>query len=231
MLTAARAIVAATMLLAAPAIAATNVHIDSAGIYSPGSVTVGFPSGVKTEYAALINFTGNKSGGATFDVIGFCVDLYHDIFVNIGSQRPTSLDYHRGELTTDSNGVALSSQQASQIGGLATLGFGIAKSNDPDKFAKLAAIQQAIWTVEYPTLTFDGSGGLSGQQGFAEAYLAAAPGLRGAARAFYADDFATQGFVVAGVPEPASWALMITGFGLVGSGARRSRRGLATVIA
>ena len=220
--------VAAAMLATTPALAVTDVHIDSAGIYSPGSVTVtGGPRG--TEYSTLITFTGNKPGGATFDLIGFCVDLYHDITVNIGSQRPTALDYHRGQLLTDSNGHGLSSTQAREIGGLATLGFGIAGSSDPDKFAKLAAVQQAIWTIEYPALTFDGSGGLAGQQGFAAAYIAAAPTLGGGARAFYANDGATQGFVVAGVPEPASWALMLAGFALVGLGARR--RQLAVVAA
>ena len=218
-----RFVAAAAVLLATPAFATTDVHIDSAGIYSPGSVTVGFPTGAKAEYSTLINFTANKAGGPTFDLIGFCVDLYHNIFVNIGSQRATSLDYHRGQLTTDANGTALSSQQAMQIGGLATLGFSIAKSADPDKFAKLAGIQQAIWTIEYPTLTFDGSGGLAGQQGFADAFIAAAPGLKGSARAFYANDSATQGFVVAGVPEPAGWGLMIAGFGMIGFGARRRR--------
>ncbi len=230
MLSAVRAALAATVLLAAPALAVTDIHVDSAGVYTPGSVVVGFPDGAKTEFSTLITFTANKPGGQTFDLIGFCVDLYHDIFVNVGSQRPTSLDYHRGQLTTDSNGAALSSQQAMQIGGLASLGFTIAASNDVDKFAKLAAVQQAIWTIEYPTLTFDGSNGLAGQQGYAEGFLALAPTLKGQARAFYANDSATQGFVVAGVPEPASWALMIAGFGLVGAASRR-RKTLGSVAA
>lgn len=34
---------------------------------------------------------------------------------------------------------------------------------------------------------------------------------------------------VAGVPEPASWALMIGGFGLVGGALRRSRRAVAAI--
>lgn len=225
-----RSALAASALLAAPVFAITDVHIDSAGIYSPGRVVVSFPTGTKSEYSALINFTANRPDGPTFDLIGFCVDLYHDIYVNVGSQRVTSLDYHRGELTTDSNGFTLSNQQVKLIGGLATLGFGIARSNDADRFAKLAAVQQAIWTIEYPTLTFDGTGGLAGQQAFAEAFLAAAPTLKGQAHAFYANDLATQGFVVAGVPEPASWALMIAGFGLVGVSVRR-RVPAATVAA
>ncbi len=213
-----------------PVAAATNLHINSAGIYTPGSVVVSFPDGAKSEYSALINFTASKAGGSSFDIIGFCVDLYHNIFVSVGSQLPISLDYHRAQLTSDGNGIGLSSAQASQIGGLATLGFTIAGSSDSDKFVKLAAIQQAIWTIEYPTLSFDGSGSFAGQQAYADAFVAAAPSLRGGARAFYADDGQTQGFVVAGVPEPASWALMIGGFVMVGASVRR-RRALRAVAA
>ena len=215
----------AALAIAAPALAVTDVHIDSAGIYAPGHVgVIGGPQ--PTELSAEIRFTANKPGGPTFDLLGFCVDLYHNIYVNIGSQLATSLDYHRGQLLTDSNGNALTSTQAREIGGLAALGFNIS-AGDPDRDAKLAAVQQAIWTIEYPALTFDGSIGLPGQQGYAEAYLAAAPTLKGQARAFYANDGSTQGFVVAGVPEPASWALMLAGFAIVGLGARRRQRVVA----
>ncbi|MFI4966187.1 MAG: PEPxxWA-CTERM sorting domain-containing protein [Caulobacterales bacterium] len=41
------------------------------------------------------------------------------------------------------------------------------------------------------------------------------------------NDFAIDNIVVQGVPEPASWALMITGFGLAGAALRRRRRPLA----
>ena len=34
---------------------------------------------------------------------------------------------------------------------------------------------------------------------------------------------------IAGVPEPASWALMLVGFGGLGAALRRSRRGCALV--
>jgi hypothetical protein len=214
----------------APAAAVTTVHIDSIGIYSPGTVQVTRPDGTVTDYAAAVRFTGTSGTGTAFDLLGFCVDLFHSIAVGIGGQRATSLDYHRAGLTTDANGSPLTSAQARQIGGLADLGFGIAVS-DPERSVKLAAIQQAIWTIEYPTFTFDGSGSpLAGQQAYADAYVAAAPGLKGTVRAIYADDLATQGFVVAGVPEPASWALMIAGFGLVGVSARR-RTSPATVAA
>lgn len=221
-----RAVALAVAIFAVPATAATLVHIDSAGIYSPGTVRVTSASGTVTNYATLVTLVADKAGGTKFDVIGFCVDLYHSVTVGFGAQLPVSLNYHRGQLTTDGNGVALSSAQAQQIGGLATLGFSIAAGDSPDRFARLAAIQQAIWTIEYPTLSFDGSGGLAGQQAFADAFVAAAPGLKGKARVLYADNFGTQGFVVAGVPEPASWALMISGFGLIGVSARRRRAGV-----
>jgi hypothetical protein len=41
------------------------------------------------------------------------------------------------------------------------------------------------------------------------------------------DEFVTGGLTLSAVPEPATWAMMITGFGLLGLAARR-RRELAT---
>ena len=45
----------------------------------------------------------------------------------------------------------------------------------------------------------------------------------------YAPIFASAAFVQGAVPEPATWALMIGGFGMVGAAARRRRRAALTV--
>ena len=68
------------------------------------------------------------------------------------------------------------------------------------------------------------------QQAFADAYVAQAPSLSGLARVIYADDNATQGFIVSGVPEPTTWAMLIVGFGMAGVASRR-RRALVQVVA
>lgn len=48
--------------------------------------------------------------------------------------------------------------------------------------------------------------------------------IRGGAGNFIMDDFAYDTEIPAAVPEPAAWALMLGGFGMIGSLARRSRR-------
>ena len=229
----------AAVVVASPVLAVTQVHIQSAGIYAPGAVqlTASQPNAVTpgsgTDYSAPVRFTANYgtvATNATFDFIGFCVDLFHPITVAIDSQTPLSLNYHTAALTTDSNGHLLSASQIQRIGGLATLGFQVAAGNASDRNVRLAAIQQAIWTIEYPTLNFAATGPYANQQSFADAYVAQSPTLTGTATAIYADDGATQGFLVPGVPEPATWALLVTGFGFVGVSARR-RRTLARVTA
>ena len=219
------AALAALVVASAPVVAAT-LTLTSAGIYAPGTVNVTAASSSSSDgngtadYSALVRFTAS-SGGFVSDFVGFCVDLFHPISVGIDGQTPLSLAYHTAPLLDDRNGAALSATQRQQIGGLAALGFGIAASSDADRASRLAAVQQAIWTIEYPTLTFTATGPFATQQGYADTYVAQAPMLTGGATAIYADDGATQGFVVSGVPEPTTWALLLTGFAFAGLGLRR----------
>lgn len=215
-------------VLAAAAVpaAAIDLTLTSAGIYSPGTVVVTNPGpgaqSTMTDLASIVRFTATRDGRA-IDILGFCIDLFHPITVGIDGQTRTNLNYVTAPLTTDSAGGALSIAQVRQIGGLAEIGFGIARGNGPDKAARLAAIQQAIWTIEYPTLSFAAGSPHAAQQGFVHEYLALAPGLSGPARTIYAADRSTQGFVVAGVPEPGTWAMLVVGFGLVGAATRRGK--------
>lgn len=212
---------------AVPATAVEAVTLTSAGIYNPGHVDVTTGGKTTSEFAVPLTFTATSIKSAGFDAIGFCVDLAHNIFVGVGSQFAETIKYHVVALTTDGFGRALSTTQANEMLGLAKLGFGIAASDVGDKAARLAAIQQAIWTIEYPASTFAATGDFAtAQAGFAAGYVAMASKLTGYARTIVADDGKTQAFIVniAGVPEPMVWVQLVAGFGLVGTLARRRAR-------
>ncbi len=227
-------IAAAIVAVAAvPAAAVQPVTITSAGIYNPGNVTATVGGNTLNEYSVPLTFTGSSLAHAAFDALGFCVDLPHKIYVGVGSQLAQTLHYTVSPLTQDGYGNALSSTQVREITGLAALGFGIAKGGASDKSAQLAAVQQAIWTVEYPTSTFAATGPFAAAQAeYAAKFVALAPTLKGYARNIVSID-GVQGQItnIADVPEPAAWAMMLSGFGVVGALARSRRATMPTVAA
>ena len=218
---------------ASPVAAVQPVTITSTGIYNPGYVNATVGGTSKQEYAVPLTFTATVGKGV-IDALGFCIDLPHEIYVAVGSQLNQTLNYHVAPLTSDGYGNALSTGQVREITGLATLGFDIAKGNAADKPAQLAGIQQAIWTVEYPTSTFVATGAIAAAQtGYAAQFLAEAPQLHGFARTIVANDGNTQAQItnIGGVPEPTVWVEMLAGFGVVGLLSRRRAGTLATVAA
>lgn len=229
---------------AAPAAAVRTVTITSAGIYNPGSVDATFGGTTKSELAAVLHFTGT-TGGAAFDALGFCVDLSHNIFVNIGSQLQQTLNYTIAPLAQDGAGHGLTTMQVNEISGLADLGFQLADEAAADVAAQLAAIQQAIWTIEYPTMTFVATGSFaSAQAAYSADYVARAPRLAALATNLVSLD-GVQGQITnitggvggglggnnGAVPEPAIWLEMLAGFGIVGALTRRRYVGTPVVAA
>jgi hypothetical protein len=186
---------------------ATSYTFDSVSMNSPSIVhlsTIGVNSDV---YAGL---TTLKGAGSSKDFIGFCADFFHEI--HLGAQSPL-LDYHSADLTTDSGGHTLSASTIGEINYLAHYGL-----TSTSSFVQ-AAVQGGIWAKLGGVVTTGDSALQSAINGFAAStFQRSAPGS-----AIYADNGFTQGFVNGGVPEPASWALMIVGFGLVGVASRKRR--------
>jgi hypothetical protein len=171
--------------------------------------------------------------GPSEDIIAFCVDLFH-----LWTGAPQT--YTTGEVTHDSasfysgDGNVLPDLISGEIGYLAGIG------QTTSDVERLAGIQGAIWQIEYPAFSIgtppgspSSSSYLGYYVGLANAWGASHPNFHGHANGIYSiggsgQGFGTgQGFATGGVPEPASWALMIGGFGLAGAMLRRRRSALA----
>ena len=115
--------------------------------------------------------------------------------------------------------MTLTSTQIARIFGLATLGRA-----DTTSAGDTGAIQQAIWTIEYPLTTFTAINTTGGfDQLRVQYFVDLAPTLHADGQVLQSQD-GHQSFAVAGaVPEPATWAMLISGFGMVGLAARRRR--------
>jgi hypothetical protein len=213
--------------LAAGGASAGTLNVTSGGIYSYNTVSVNNVA----EYATALGLALN--GSQAPDLWVFCVDLPHNINVNIGSQLSYNppLVYQRGGVYTDSSGQysgtgnPLSKKQSGEIGYLTSIGAGIAEQNF-DKGGsgftstvqdQLSGIQGAIWEIEYPTATITDPGyGIGGYVA-----QAAASGWVGYTNGIYpvganGQGFGTsQGFSTT-VPEPSTWAMMVLGFAGLG---------------
>ena len=169
--------------------------------------------------------TVSIDNGAPQDILAFCVDIFH----NFNSSTPpvtyvTSPVTNNSDSANSGGGPALSNVISGELGFLADLGK---ITSDPER---MAGIQGAVWKTEYAGLTLSGgSSYVDYYAGLASAWGAAHPNFAGYANGIYATNGqtqgfgATQGFTTGGVPEPATWALMLSGFGLAGAALRRGR--------
>lgn len=194
-------------LLAAPAMAFTVTDVEM-----PYNDTLDLTAPVSVE--AYVGQDVLTTSIGTIDA--WCIDMYHDI--NLGGGQ--SLPYSIGTITDNGAGLPLSNLQILEISGLMTYGDAqmvTAPSNDVS-----AAIQLAIWTVEYPTFAY--TGGDPDLSALLANDLSLAPGLASGSTGFALIPLnGQQGLAMADpVPEPISIAVF--GSALLGLGVARRRR-------
>ena len=226
---------------------ATAYYLNSLSMDTSHIADIRGPGGThEYAYVGPIVFHANLGTAAatpTFDLLSFCVDIYHNIYLNdAGLKYDDTYD-----LTTDSKYLSndhpftgannLLNAQITQVGRLVNYGRLVytREAATADRSNKLAGLQGAIWQVingpAYTVVAWD-SPVQSYLSDFSGAgYLAHLTGHGPVSRnitlitetGLYGKLSARQSFAFA-VPEPGTWALMIAGFGLAGASLRRERR-------
>ncbi|THD60645.1 MAG: PEP-CTERM sorting domain-containing protein [Phenylobacterium sp.] len=204
----------------------TNYTAQITGPASP------FTGGGLDVYEGPITFQVTQ-GGKPATITAFCVDLFDDI--GLGG---LNLNYETSPLGTTRDtdgqhlGTTLSGGTLTEIDKLLTLASSL-ETNMNGNAADLAAIQGAIWEVENPGYTVAShNGGIDAltAQFVAEAAITN-PGAAGylpigGMETIISKGSDNQAFAFAvpgGVPEPATWTIMIMGFGAMGAALRRRR--------
>lgn len=214
--------------LASAASAATELKVTSAGMYDRIKVSLSGPVN-RDVFAGPVKIEGSANG-SSFSVWAFCVDVFHDIAVGYGSQKSVDLTYAPGVLNQNGAGMALTQAQVMKISDLAGYGLSLIGSGESDLRYKLSALQVAIWKIEYDGLSV--STGSARVDRYVDGFVAAAGTYGMSANYVFDTAGKSQGLMIPGgsgtigipgVPEPATWALMISGFGAVGFALRRRR--------
>jgi hypothetical protein len=183
----------------------------------------------------------------TSSLFGFCIDIYHNIGLG-GLNLLYSSNQDTGGGLVPNSGTTLNGAQIIAITDLVDTGFKLHEQtpNDADTIMRLAAIQAAIWAVEVPftlvnnvetpTVTLDNPnatvtpGGTTIGQYFTDYTTGAYDHLEGPNdKVFTISNGDNQSFAIGwpiagGVPEPASWAMMLTGFFGMGAVLRNRRK-------
>lgn len=245
------ALLASGILLAAAcassASAASLLKVDNVAVV--GGLQQLNISGHGNENAAGILFHAATDSDifAGDTLLVFCDDIFHNVY--LGGHNPT-LDYELLPVDTNSatdTGNPITAWQSYRMGKLAEMGrdlYLLGDTDDNDVASDLVAIQGAIWWIEYGdgVANFVTSSDSEINSEMA-AYIAAVNALTQPSTPTYAQGFrsvngdghiVSQGQVLGvpidvqgGVPEPATWAMMLTGFFGLGALLRGRRTVLA----
>lgn len=210
-----------------------------------------------TYEANIVGFGAAYDNGVTFSVsgyptgetslYGFCIDIYHDIY--LGGSYTYSTNQPQGGGLVANSGTTLNATQVSAITDLVDTGFLLHQQNpnDADTSLKLAAIQAAIWEIEVPTTNnqqtvtlVNPNATVAGDPTPIETYFENYVNgnydhslLTPQDKVFTIANGTNQSFAIGwpisgGVPEPATWAMLLTGFFGMGSLLRRHRKAAVT---
>lgn len=225
---------------------ATQFFLQSDSMNTSRTANIDGPAGFhEYTYLGPISFTafeGVAATGPSFNILAFCVDIFHNI--GLGTLNLKYDDNY--DLTSNSKyqtatpfagGTALTAGQQLQVGRLVNYGTLVAENaaNNTDKVNKLAGLQGAIWQVINPGYAV--TTGNAQVTGYISAYTGANyfANLSGygpvrseitfiTETGKYGTNAAHQSFAFgSSAPEPASWALMIGGFAMMGAMLRRRR--------
>ena len=243
---------AAGMMFAASNASAQAVTITNVS-FTPGSVTGTIHSPALTGDVGIgrFEFRGNYvAGGAPLDIFTYCVDLAHSVSlgnVNYSSYSIMPLSALSTITTAKANALnALLSNTTSLLNA----------ATGQNAINISAATQMAVWEIMFETqptwsatnassafyvTTPSGMSGanltaLTSAETLANTYLGNVANNTWQANSavqlklLYSANQQTQIFATPAVPEPATWGMLLLGFGLVG-GALRHRRSNAGALA
>jgi hypothetical protein len=210
---------ASAMALASAAPAFATVYVSNIGVLDGTTVNIQAPGLNENAYASPQVLT--ELGKIDPSILFFCLNIYGVDY--LGDQVPPQA-FEDGVLTTDYNGHNLSTDQIGHTKYLASQAKGLWDAHDN---LGLEAMQLSFWIIDGgATINYLGNTALENRT---LSFINDPGRIAGPLTTMDAVITTTQSGlgVPLGVPEPASWALMITGFLGAGMALRHRRRQLA----
>jgi uncharacterized membrane protein len=243
---------AAGLMFAASNASAQAVTVNNIA-FTPGSVTGTIHSSLLNGDAGVgrFEFKGNYvSGGAAFDIFTYCIDLAHS--VSLGN-----VNYNSYTVIPIASYATMTPAKINSLNALLTNTTPLLNAQTGQAAINIsAATQMAVWEIMFETqptwsvtnstsafyMTTPGSSSgsnstaLTSAETLANTYLTNVKNNTWTVnsaydlKVLYSANQQSQVFLTPSVPEPATWGMLLLGFGLVG-GALRHRRANAGALA